>query len=88
MKGQFKVNSADSYFCALGANGLKNSVLHFSASGQVTTDGGDVNLWDDCFADLAEIVTNTGHVHIGNLCGTAKIVIKNQVAVLYSAKAL
>lgn len=43
---------------------------------KVTTECGDITLWNDCFADLAELYTNTGDIHVRYLYGCGKILIK------------
>ena len=60
----------------------------------MTTDAGDICLWDDCHAEVgggssnvatvstvqvAELYTGCGNVHCKRLYGTAKILIKEQV---------
>jgi len=49
---------------------------------KVTTDGGDISLWSDCFAELCELYTVTGHVHLRALYGAAKILVKERGSVI------
>jgi len=48
---------------------------------KVTTDSGDISLWSDCFAELAELYTITGHIHLRYLYGAAKILVKEHGSV-------
>eukprot|EP00092_Neocalanus_flemingeri_P014163 GFUD01015279.1.p1 GENE.GFUD01015279.1~~GFUD01015279.1.p1 ORF type:complete len:576 (-),score=147.94 GFUD01015279.1:103-1767(-) len=45
---------------------------------KVTTDAGDICVWDDCHAEVSELYTMYGDVHCKRLYGTAKILIKEQ----------
>jgi len=45
---------------------------------KVTTDAGDICLWDDCHAEVAELYTVYGNVHCKRLYGNTKILIKEQ----------
>jgi len=45
---------------------------------KVTTDAGDICLWDDCHSDVAELYTVYGNVHCKRLYGNTKILIKEQ----------
>lgn len=48
---------------------------------KVTTERGDISLWGDCFAEVAELYTLSGHVHLRYLYGCAKILVKEQGSV-------
>jgi len=45
---------------------------------KVTTDAGDICLWDDCHSEVAELFTVYGNVHCKRLYGNTKILIKEQ----------
>jgi len=45
---------------------------------KVTTDAGDICLWDDCHSEVAELFTSYGNVHCKRLYGNTKILIKEQ----------
>jgi len=45
---------------------------------KVTTDIGDICLWDDCHSEVAELFTVSGNVHCKRLYGNTKILIKEQ----------
>ena len=45
----------------------------------MTTDIGDICLWDDCHSEVAELFTVSGNVHCKRLYGNSKILIKEQV---------
>jgi len=45
---------------------------------KVTTDAGDICLWDDCHAEVAELYTVCGNIHCKRLYGSAKILIKDE----------
>lgn len=49
---------------------------------KVTTDSGDISLWNDCFTELCELYTVTGHIHVRFLYGKAKILVKDQGSVV------
>jgi len=45
---------------------------------KVTTDAGDICLWDDCHSEVAELFTEVGNVHCKRLYGNTKILVKEQ----------
>lgn len=45
---------------------------------RVTTDAGDICLWGDVFSERVELYTVTGHIHVRQLYGRAKCLIKEE----------
>jgi len=48
---------------------------------KVTTDSGDISLWNDTFVDRCQLFTVTGHIHVRFLYGNARILVKEEGSV-------
>ena len=46
---------------------------------KVTTDAGDICLWDDCHSEVSELYTRCGNITCKRLYGSAKVLIQDQV---------
>jgi len=45
---------------------------------EVTTDRGDISIWDDCHSEVTQLFTNSGNIYCSRLFSDAKICIKNK----------
>jgi len=45
---------------------------------KVTTDAGDICLWDDCHSEVSELYTRCGNINCKRLYGSAKILIQEE----------
>jgi len=45
---------------------------------KVTTDAGDICLWDDCHSEVSELYTRCGNITCKRLYGSAKVLIQEQ----------